>query len=514
VNRMNNENQKHKMRWILFTVFVCAFVALVIFTMLMLFSGFGNVTENERGLLVKTFIVEVGIAVIALFYSLFGLKNTQKNKTNDDISKQQLFLLGSYPRSQHPSFFNEVESLLPHSKNITLIATGLNLIWDNHILEILLSRVRSGEANVTICLGNPYSPHVEDRLIEEEMQDRSPIAAKQGIKKHIKNLLKKLNAAGNPPGFKFLLFNHYPTLATLIFDDEIFVYPYGYQVLGNSSPIFHFKDNGSLEAQFFKDNAKLVIEDAIPARDVFLAKNTPNYFSNNWLSLAVFIIPNQNDDIYKFGTSALGYDLRKEQYIDKDNCIKEISNYIGEAAQYGFHLTVADALYFSSNSEIERIKAELSMLTSEFPPFVLNNFTISNKFRDGSDIVLTCEDETGTIEALHHELVSRMYRAAISSNYLSKQTDKVGLATNRRAELMIKKYLAPFILQEFTPHFTLCSAMPNSEEKRNEVTKNLTDIFQNSYRSKPIRVDEIYLLSKVTGEDKWKITETFPLLGN
>jgi len=75
-----NKNQTATMKWTLFWVFVVLFVAIVILTLGSVFFGMGNPTENERSLLFKAFIVEIGLAVVALFYALFNLKRTVLTK--------------------------------------------------------------------------------------------------------------------------------------------------------------------------------------------------------------------------------------------------------------------------------------------------------------------------------------------------------------------------------------------------------------------------------------------------
>jgi hypothetical protein len=67
-------SQNERMRWYLFWIFVCLFVGVSLLTMLALFFGIGAVNERHEGKLVTAFIVEVGSAVAALFYKLFGLK--------------------------------------------------------------------------------------------------------------------------------------------------------------------------------------------------------------------------------------------------------------------------------------------------------------------------------------------------------------------------------------------------------------------------------------------------------
>lgn len=78
---MTQLEQLTKMRWILFWVITSLFVIIVMITLFVLFFGGGSATEEERSVLFYTFIVEIGVAVFALFYSVFGLKKYGK-KTN------------------------------------------------------------------------------------------------------------------------------------------------------------------------------------------------------------------------------------------------------------------------------------------------------------------------------------------------------------------------------------------------------------------------------------------------
>lgn len=79
---MPDKNDKTMtMKWILFWVFIVLFVIIVVLTLLSVFFGVGNPSENERNLLFKVFIIEIGVAVVALFYALFNLKQTAASKS-------------------------------------------------------------------------------------------------------------------------------------------------------------------------------------------------------------------------------------------------------------------------------------------------------------------------------------------------------------------------------------------------------------------------------------------------
>lgn len=70
---MSQINDKN-MKWILFWAFLILFVLSVLGTLGVVFFGFGTPTDSERELLVKGLIGEIALCVVALFYSIFGLK--------------------------------------------------------------------------------------------------------------------------------------------------------------------------------------------------------------------------------------------------------------------------------------------------------------------------------------------------------------------------------------------------------------------------------------------------------
>src|SRR5262245_3850056 len=87
-------SQNERMKWYLFWIFVCLFVGFSFLTMLALFFGIGAVNERHEGKLVTAFIVEVGSAVAALFYKLFGLKHLttshEATSTPDDTNQSDV----------------------------------------------------------------------------------------------------------------------------------------------------------------------------------------------------------------------------------------------------------------------------------------------------------------------------------------------------------------------------------------------------------------------------------------
>jgi hypothetical protein len=81
---IGSEKQLSTMRWVLFWIFAILFVLIVIATLAMIFFDFGNPQPEERRLLFKIFIGETGLAVIALFYAIFGLKTGKKSLVSSE----------------------------------------------------------------------------------------------------------------------------------------------------------------------------------------------------------------------------------------------------------------------------------------------------------------------------------------------------------------------------------------------------------------------------------------------
>src|SRR5262245_58640719 len=98
------------------------------------------------------------------------------------------------------------------------------------------------------------------------------------------------------------------------------------------------------------------------------------------------------------------------------------------------------------------------MLAENFPSFRLSNFRVADTLPGEQSVVVLCDDQSSVTEAIHYELVSRVYSMAISSKYLTGRTKKQLRSTEwQRNNLMLQHYGSPNILARLTPHFTLLS---------------------------------------------------------
>jgi hypothetical protein len=80
-----DSDQSTRISWILFWTFWSIYILAALGTLGMLFFGFGTVHEDERQLLINSFLVETAVAIFSLFYSLFKLK--QKTAKVSEVEK-------------------------------------------------------------------------------------------------------------------------------------------------------------------------------------------------------------------------------------------------------------------------------------------------------------------------------------------------------------------------------------------------------------------------------------------
>ena len=97
---IGSEKQLTTMRWVLFWIFTILFVVIVIATLTVIFFDFGNPQPDERSLLFKIFIGETGMAILALFYGIFGLKAGK----NSLVSSEDEVTSGGYISNRQKAF--------------------------------------------------------------------------------------------------------------------------------------------------------------------------------------------------------------------------------------------------------------------------------------------------------------------------------------------------------------------------------------------------------------------------
>lgn len=434
------------------------------------------------------------------------------NRAVDDLSRalktrpQQNAYRPLFAQSDSTEFCGYMETLVSRAKSFILIGTGLNILSRDPFARSCMERAAAGEMRLEIYLADPYSPDVEARLIEEEIGDIKPPVGQSGMLKRLDTLLNMWRALGEPETISINLFTHYPTFALMIVDSEYFVYPYGYACLGNFSPVFQF--SADLEADrsvvaYLEAHYRRVRDGALPARDVARIRQNHRFELSALQPFAVYFIPPADSSLYAFGSRVLGYDVRAGQPVNSPWAAS-----VGGAADFGFHLTISDALYFLNAQTIAHVKASIRFIVQGLHPFRLTDFEI-RPFPNEQSLAICLNDPSGALEILHYEMIQRVYRRAIASNY------SLGLAApdrdrrSERANLLIKRYHAPYIMKSFNPHFTLLSGIPPQERER--VRQEVEIAFRDQVDDTAIMVEKLAFMTRPDPHQPWVIDEEIEL---
>lgn len=233
-------------------------------------------------------------------------------------------------------------------------------------------------------------------------------------------------------------------------------------------------------------------------REVLAARGPNGINVSKLYPLAVYIVPPKGSAFYEFGTQVLGYDVRDGKLLPSP-----WQEYVGNARDFGFHLTVCDVLYFCSEAHAKMAKAAVEFVASGFKPFEITNLRLKVQFPGPLSLAIVGDDLSGSLEALHSELVHHVYRRAVASNYSLKLASLDRDPHIERARLMIERYKAPYILQRYYPHFTLLNYLP--KEKQPEVYKALENHFANLVPERTLRVEKLALMIRPAADAPWKI---------
>jgi hypothetical protein len=425
-----------------------------------------------------------------------------------EARRQELGLEAIYRKSDSPNMRARVEDLILRSQHIAWVGTAINLLDVASILNNLIARVESGECKVEIYLANPYSRQVNYRLIEEEI-GTAPLIGRGGIIKRIEKLLGIQSKKKIPNSqLEIRLFNHYPTVAFLIFDSHLMVYHYDYQELGNLSPAFCYRRGVGGLADYYLKVYERVKRDAISA-ELVMREHGQLMHSQGWAQelswFAVYLIPERISKFYQKWSELIGYDIWEGKMLPPS---PDLEKFRGDAYTFGCHITALDAMGVWGKSQLDVIREELRWLASQYRPISLRNLGYPRNFKKKA-LVVEFADDSGQLESFHAELIVRFAAQTAASNYQIAGHPAATLdMNNERIRHMINRYHTPFCLSEFRPHVTVLGDLRDIsiDEARELVIEAGGKILE----KEPLRFDEICLM-ELSHDGSWRIAEAIKL---
>lgn len=228
---------------------------------------------------------------------------------------------------------------------------------------------------------------------------------------------------------------------------------------------------------------------------------------------AVYFIP--EGEFYYLGSNIVGYDLRAptKQNLVRPGVREELIGFSEEwttrCKQYGFHMTVTDAIKFDMGSifEVEHEIEDILACFNPNNPFTLtaldNNFV--DFFGPEKNVVVLRYKPSESLKVLHAVLVSRLHPIGLGSGYLRRYSKNPEKYTKRPYQVArIKKFFSPTIFDSFSPHFTLLD--PYSGDDRERLKRVISDLFS---KYTQITVSSLCLLLQFAPEENWIIHREF-----
>lgn len=460
--------------------------------------------EDYWFIVVPLVILVIGILVFLARKGVLKKLNVAGLELEFDRSADKKDTGGIFSRSDSAEFAQIFETLALKADRIVLIGTGINILHRDPILLDLLDRVSKGKCTLEVYLANPFSRQIEARLIEEEIGNIKPPVGKQGLIQRIETILEKQKELGHPPNFVLSLFSNYPTAAMFVIDTEYFIYPYGFTLLGNFSPVMHFSRNRPTDramVDFIEGQYQRIKSSSVGAQLVMDIYHRRKPAMEKLTPFAVYLVPEAGSPFYEFGSRLIGYDVYENRQI-----LSPWASSVGSASEFGFHLTVADALYLYNPRDLDLLEKEIEFVIQGMSPISLE-LEFRAGFPNDSSLAIVCHETSGELEYLHHEMVMRCYRSAAGSNYDLGITRPDRKDVPSRTDWMVQKYHAPYILQKFQPHFTLLSNLPASSAERQAVIEEVEKAYLEQVPQKQVKFRSVFVMRRPQLTRPWQIAK-------
>lgn len=231
------------------------------------------------------------------------------------------------------------------------------------------------------------------------------------------------------------------------------------------------------------------------------------------MKFALYFIPQEGEFYYK-GSTLLGYDIRNKKNIPQPEWV--ISDWMKNAVEYGFHLTITDAVECKPE-DLSKITKNTQMLLDCFPKtgqFKLDlyeepvSFWPSDKRQAALKFVpnisttilhtaLVCFVQClGTGSLYYDQLIEDPNRYEPSDIYKTKRT---------------KLFWSPYIFDDFKPHFSVIN--PYTEQDHAIIQSRLNEWFKVVFHEiQKIQMTSLCLVVQRNQNDYFEIYKEYRLL--
>jgi hypothetical protein len=225
---------------------------------------------------------------------------------------------------------------------------------------------------------------------------------------------------------------------------------------------------------------------------------------------AVYFVPEAESDFYRVGSSLLGYDVRTCQAARMSPRVKAQlpgfeEGWVEYARPYGFHLTIGDAIDVDLDT-LPQIELELERVLGCFNPehpFILNQCKKKPVGFFGQQVAVLRYDANDHLMMFHALVTTRINVLGTGSGYLDRYISNPGRWKPHQG-LKIQRFFSPYVLDDYTPHFTVLNPYPGAEHER------IKDVLSKEFAQfSKIPVTSICLLVQAHKAENWRIHREF-----
>jgi hypothetical protein len=208
--------------------------------------------------------------------------------------------------------------------------------------------------------------------------------------------------------------------------------------------------------------------------------------------LGLYFVPEAESDLYKVGSSIIGYDVHEQRELPGYEWIDPA--WIGGAAEFGLHTTVTDAVTYTTEN-LDRVAAEAERLLGCLNADDSYNLHVQDAVFWNNELLVVELGCSQPLLILHTLLVSRLHPLGIGSAYTTSQPPILTAPADKEK---LRYFHAPYIFDRFRPHFTLLTAFSGDESQRVQLLENVRS--QMLTDRAPLQVRKLALVLQLPGE--------------
>ncbi|MEK7550447.1 MAG: hypothetical protein AAB535_01540 [Patescibacteria group bacterium] len=226
------------------------------------------------------------------------------------------------------------------------------------------------------------------------------------------------------------------------------------------------------------------------------------------IEFGLYYIPDGDSTFYKMGSKIVGYDIRNEEIMDSQEVggVNFENIWKTDSRQYGLHATITDVVTADSRVLSTVVRQVSGIIKdTDYRNTEIHIQKVESP-KDNQSIIVASVKRTNEIKNLHRRLLkiqncgdSTIYTRRIKSH--PKWVD----ALTSEQQKNLRRYMSPYVLSEFLPHFTLLNPFAGDDD---QITKDINNLLS---LPTSLKLQSISLVGRNYGDEFLKIYDEIPV---